>query len=111
MRVGGGVRVAKENRLHRPSVDDDQLEMVLARHGQRGEGPWRKLCARRVAHCPRPAPQANLGPRRVNLGSIGVNLGVDAQGPRPAPQAHPDLCREGLVVQLFLSSGPSKIKS
>ena len=31
------MRVAKENRVHRPSVDDDQLEMVLARHGQRGQ--------------------------------------------------------------------------
>ena len=36
-RGGGGELVAKEDRVDRPSVDDDQLEIVLARHGQRGQ--------------------------------------------------------------------------
>ena len=36
-RGGGGVRVAKENRVHRPGVDDDELEVVPARHGRRGQ--------------------------------------------------------------------------
>ena len=36
-RGGGGERVAKENRVHRPGVDDDELEVVPARHGRRGQ--------------------------------------------------------------------------